>query len=372
MNIKSTFLFVHRWLGLLSGLVFFVMAVTGAIYCFQPELSRLTQSYINIQPQDKPYLAASRVEQIAAAELPGKKPTRIIFYELDRSVAVHFIKRGRDAYYWSVFLNPYTGEVLKTKNMDTEFFRFMLRGHMYLWLPQHIGKPIVSWSTVIFAIITLTGIILWWPRKRNQRKASFRVKWNASPRRLNFDLHKVLGFYASCVLIFSIITGLAWSFENVMKAEYWLFSGGKSRPKPPVFTSEKDSTAIVGNPIDSIQLSATAKYPGISHYQIRLPETDGASYQVMMYLDEGKFTRTDNLYFNQYTGRQFQPAFWGEYANANGGERANRMTYDIHTGGIGGLPTRILVFFAAMIAASLPITGFYIWWGKRKKNARRK
>jgi len=359
--------FIHLWLGLLSGLVFFIMALTGAIYCFQPEISKLTQPHLTVKKADRSYLPVSRLKEIAASQLPGKKPTRIIYKDRDESVAVHFIRRGKEAYYWSVFLNPYTGEVLKVQDMDKDFFRFMLRGHMYLWLPQDIGKIVTSICMIIFAAMVISGIVLWWPRNRGARKTSFKVKWGASPKRLNYDLHNVLGFYASWVLVFIIVTGLAWSFENVMASEYWVFSGGKTRPKPPVFKSYKNDTGDIAPQIDQVLASATAEYPGFEHYQIRLPETDSSSYQVMMYYDEGRFTRTDNLYFNQYTGEKFKPANWGLYADANGGERANRMTYDIHTGGIGGLATRVLVFFTALIAASLPVTGFCIWWGKRKK-----
>jgi uncharacterized iron-regulated membrane protein len=43
------------------------------------------------------------------------------------------------------------------------------------------------------------------------------------------------------------------------------------------------------------------------------------------------------------------------------------MNYDIHTGAIIGLPGKILAFFASLIVASLPITGFYIWWGRKQK-----
>lgn len=366
-SIKKIIQWFHLWLGLTSGLVFFVMAVTGAIYAFQPELSKLTQPYLSVKEESRPYLPVSQLKEIAAKQLPGKEPTRIIYYAANRAATVHFIKRGNQPYYWAVFLNPYNGQVLTTRDMDTEFFRFILRGHMYLWLPQQIGKVVVSACTTIFAIITITGLILWWPSNKNARKSSFRVKWQASPKRLNYDLHKVLGFYASWVLVFIIVTGLAWSFESVMKAEYWLLSGGKDRPAPPKFISKKDSGATASLPLDNIVNTATQKYPGIAHYQIRLPDSDSAAVQIIMYLEEGKYAPADNLYYNQYTAKPFYANNWGEYANANAGEKANRMTYDIHTGGIAGLPGRILIFFTAIIAASLPITGFYIWWGKKKK-----
>jgi uncharacterized iron-regulated membrane protein len=48
------------------------------------------------------------------------------------------------------------------------------------------------------------------------------------------------------------------------------------------------------------------------------------------------------------------------------------MNYDIHTGAVLGLPGKILVFFAGLIIASLPITGFYIWWGRKQKEKNKK
>ncbi len=43
------------------------------------------------------------------------------------------------------------------------------------------------------------------------------------------------------------------------------------------------------------------------------------------------------------------------------------MNYDIHVGAVLGLPGKIMAFFASLIAASLPVTGFYVWCGRKKK-----
>jgi len=37
-----------------------------------------------------------------------------------------------------------------------------------------------------------------------------------------------------------------------------------------------------------------------------------------------------------------------------------------------GLAGKILAFFASLIAASLPVTRFYIWWGKKHKKVKRR
>jgi uncharacterized iron-regulated membrane protein len=48
------------------------------------------------------------------------------------------------------------------------------------------------------------------------------------------------------------------------------------------------------------------------------------------------------------------------------------MNYDIHTGAIAGFVGRLFLFFACLIVASLPITGFYIWWGKGRRKGKEK
>lgn len=40
----------------------------------------------------------------------------------------------------------------------------------------------------------------------------------------------------------------------------------------------------------------------------------------------------------------------------------HRTLFQLHTGGIGGMTTKILWFFAAIIGGTLPLTGYYIWY----------
>nr|WP_262901622.1 PepSY-associated TM helix domain-containing protein [Salegentibacter tibetensis] len=80
------------------------------------------------------------------------EPIKVIFYEFEPE------------FYHTVYIHPYNGELLHMDNNLTGFFPFMLEGHKFLWLPKSIGEQLVAWSTVIFAIMLLTGIILWWPK----------------------------------------------------------------------------------------------------------------------------------------------------------------------------------------------------------------
>tara|TARA_Y100000588_G_C13370825_1_gene550581 strand:+ start:147 stop:413 length:267 start_codon:yes stop_codon:yes gene_type:complete len=55
------------------------------------------------------------------------------------------------------------------------------------------------------------------------------------------------------------------------------------------------------------------------------------------------------------------------FESRNSGGKYGVMNYDLHVGTIGGMPTKILAFLASLICASLPITGFYVWWLRKNK-----
>lgn len=62
----------------------------------------------------------------------------------------------------AVYLNPYTGQVIKVtahKAGDFDFFSFILNGHLSLWLPREIGAPIVSYAVLTFFIVLVTGVL---------------------------------------------------------------------------------------------------------------------------------------------------------------------------------------------------------------------
>lgn len=48
-------------------------------------------------------------------------------------------------------------------------------------------------------------------------------------------------------------------------------------------------------------------------------------------------------------------------------ENLRRFFYSLHTGTWGGLPTQILYFLTALIGGILPLSGYYLWWKKRKR-----
>src|SRR5699024_9878042 len=125
------------------------------------------------------------------------------------------------------YVNPYTGKPLHNRHLDSDFFRFILMGHYQLWLPRWIGKPIVAYGTLIFVILLISGLVLWWPKrwsKRNAQKA-LKIRWNSSWRRLNLDLHNVVGFYSLLIALILALTGMVYGMNWFKEAVYWSATG---------------------------------------------------------------------------------------------------------------------------------------------------
>lgn len=374
MSVKKVVGKVHLWLGLASGLVVFMVATTGCILAFQEEIKDLLRhSYKYVEPvTDAPLLSPSQLKTIAKPMVPGKSPQGVVYEGRNFSAIVQFYGAAPD-YFYQVYVNPYTGKVLKVVDEDNDFFHIILHGHYYLWLPEDIGRVVVAYSTVIFVVMLLTGLVLWWPKKwsKSNIKKSFKIKWKAGWRRVNYDLHNVPGFYALIVALMLGLTGLLFEVNWFIKPVYWLASGGQTMPEyqAPVSDTTIRSTSTV-LPVDRLwqQLSKTEPKAGL---YIGYPEkaSDALFAYVNHHPGTGTYYELDYYYLDQQTLKPFdlKGPYIGKFADANLGDKLRRMNYDIHTGAILSLPGKILAFIASLICASLPITGFVIWWGRRRK-----
>jgi uncharacterized iron-regulated membrane protein len=361
---------VHLWLGLTSGLFVCFLGITGCILAFEKEIENITQPYRFTKVEARAMLPPSSLKKIADEALPGKHAHSVGYQQGKASQVVYFAEAP--SYYWIVFLNPYSGEVLKVKNMDDDFFRIVIMGHYYLWLPPYIGQPILATATLMFLCLLISGLVLWWPKNKAASKKRFSIKWNAKWKRVNYDLHNVLGFYLTWILIFIAITGLVMGFQWFAKSVYWISSGGKQMKHYAESYSDTTlvNTAIGKKPAMDILWAKTLN--GLPSYtggiEVHVPENAKSAIEVALNPDTDTYWKADYLYYDQYTLQEMKITHsYGKLANASVADKIARMNYDIHIGAIAGLSGKIIAFLASLIAASLPITGFMIWRGRKKK-----
>jgi uncharacterized iron-regulated membrane protein len=368
--LKKVIGWLHLWLGLTSGIIVCFMGITGCILAFEREIEDATQPYRFAESRNVPLLSPSALQDIAVKQLPAKK-LHSISYEPGKTCIASFYS-GEPEYYYLIFIEPYTGKVLKVKDMSTDFFRVIIDGHFYLWLPPAVGQPIVASATLIFVILIITGIILWWPRNKAARKQRFSVKLNAKWRRTNYDLHNVLGFYMSWIIIFIAFTGLVWGFQWFAKTVYWTTSGGKAAIAFEETLS--DTTSMIRRSelpaIDQVWFNIRREQPSFAGLmEVHMPENEKSSIEIALNPDSKTYWKADYRYFDQYSFKELavKHAF-GKLKDAPVADKIVRMNYDIHVGAIAGLPGKILAFCASLICGSLPVTGFLIWWGRKKKS----
>jgi uncharacterized iron-regulated membrane protein len=369
MTLKKVIGKIHLWLGLSSGLIVFIIAITGCIYAFQAEIQDATQPYRFVEAQNKPVLPPSQLKAIAEKELPGKKIHAVLYAKPGKAAQVIFYNFEPE-YYYLVYMNPYTGEVLQVRDENAGFFRFILLGHFYLWLPYEIGQPVVASATLVFLVMLISGIILWWPKNKAAAKQRFSIKWSARWRRKNYDLHNVLGFYATWIAIILVVTGLVWGFQWFATGLYTIAGGEKSLMYVDPASDTTHRVLASAPVIDQVWDKIKIEHPVAEVVEVHIPETSASSIAVTINSDENTYWKTDYRYFDQYSLKELSvDHVYGRFGKSSVADKLIRMNYDIHVGAIFGIAGKILMFCISLICASLPVTGCYIWWGRRKKKA---
>lgn len=365
-NFTKAIKILHLWLGLTSGIIVFIIAITGCLYAFQEEIQDFTEQYRFIDKKEQAFLPPSQLIQIARKIYP-EKSLHAIQYNSSEEAAEAIFFHYKPSYYHIIYLNPYTGEILKNVNMEEGFFPFILDGHYYLWLPHDIGQVVVASATLIFLFLLLSGLFLWYPKNKNARKQRFSFKWKDTTKwkRKNYDLHNITGFYVLLIALIFAITGLVWGFNWFASSYYKVLGGEKSLVYEDPISGKK--TNAIENPIDKVWLLMQKEYPEAKSIEVHPPENDSTTIAANANPDAGTFWKMDYRYFDQYTLEEKEVNhIFGRYENAAVSDKLMRMNYDIHTGAIFGLAGKIFAFLISLLIASLPVTGFFVWWNRKK------
>ncbi len=378
---KSINSWLHLWLGLTSGIIVFIVSITGCIYVFKQEIKDVMEPWRFVKPQNANFAPPSQLIDTAQIYVPGQTPTGLTYEGKDGAAALGFWTKNEGRREFEVvFLNPYTAEFIKQESPlakgKFDFFRFIMNGHRALWLPYDIGRPIIGVGVLIFVILLITGLVMWWPKNWNQKSTnrSFKIKWKSGFKRLNHDLHNVLGFYVFIFALMIAITGLTWSFNWFDNGFYFLTSAGESKTAHEHPLSD---TSFEGfEPSDSIPVIdrafnlALEEQPNPERiYMTPTIKNDDESIEIILYKYSGKFYHHNEYFFDQYSLKKIQVE---KYDEASFAEKLDMMKYDIHTGAVLGLPGKLLAFFVSLICASLPVTGFIIWIKKKGNNKKEK
>lgn len=358
---KKFFKQIHIWLSIPFGVVIAVTCFSGAMLIFEPEITAKVQSDYQ------------RVERVGVAPLPidellrrveptlkeGQRITGVtIFDDMELCYKVGLSEPKHAATY----IDQYSGEV-KGQPERLEFFRTMFRLHRWLMdeRPEESnaifwGKMIVGVSTLMFAIIILSGIVIWVPKSikalKNRTQIALRKGWH----RFWYDLHVAGGIYATLLLLAMALTGLTWSFEWYRNDFYRLFGVEvEAKSNAPQKSERGDKRTKEGNAYISWERAYNNTRSIVGNVEKMTIARGSVSVPCEGW---GNQRASDKYVFDEATGEITATEL---YADSEHSRKVRGWIYSVHVGNWGGMLTRILWFLAAMIGATLPLTGYYLW-----------
>ena len=364
---------IHLWLGIGSGIIIFVICLSGTILVFDTEIKSFFTDDVSLENTSLPVKNLDEIAASISAEGLGELSSISLKEKAGEFYEARIKTSPEDRRGTTFLVNPHTAEVFSAPPSSADAFMFsMFRLHRWLLLDTSIGRPIVGVATIIFLLLSISGLVLWFPKKMKWRnfKSGFKIKTRANWKRVNHDLHNTLGFYSVILIIIMGLTGLCWSFEgyreiagNVIGAEIFNRGGGPSYK--PMNLEEEEKVSL-----EEIYLIASRELPYEGEIQISLPSERNPVYSIRKY-DATSFSPViaDNLVIDQAGQLQEKEIFREKPLN----QQIASLIKPIHVGDIFGTFSKVIYFVVCLIATSLPVTGTIIWINKlRKKNQRKK
>jgi uncharacterized iron-regulated membrane protein len=353
---------LHRYLGLVVGSILIIVGLTGSLLVFQKEIDSflMKRQFGEVISQGQRLAVESIAKTVEAAYInSGLKLSALTLpVRLDAPISVS-LKSTADKWI-DVFVNPYTGAIMGTRDWEKSLFGFVYSLH-YQLLAGQTGQVIVGIAALVLLILSITGIILWpgWRRLI----AGFKIKWDAHIKRVNFDVHKVAGIIAAVFLVMIAFTGFCWNFYQYTEPVIY---AATFSPKP----AEPKSKPVAGK--SSLELNQILKIadktlPEAVTTYISFPDTPDGIFRVNKKFPEVKEAYRSRVYIDQYSGEVLQVR---NSRTLSLGDKVTDAFTPMHYGTFGGVATRILYVFVGLSPLILFVTGFVMWWYRYKKKVK--
>ena len=385
---KKAFRKIHLWLSVPTGIIITLVCFSGAMLVFEKEITEAIKPelYFVKEAKGEPIPMQELMEKVEET-LPDSVSISgvTVFADSTRTYQVSLSKPRRA----SIYVNQYTGEVTG-RSERLPFFNTMF--HLHRWLlgsSSGVGKLITGICTLVLVFILLTGILMWLTNRNKPLKASLAIHVTKGWGRFWHDLHVAGGIYTTIFLLAMALTGLTWSFSWYRTGFYACFGvessekggahgeGGNSHGEGRGSRGEGRYTHGDGrnnhegkrgegrgfhrrSPYrhwENVLNEVALKNPGYQQITLK-PE-------VAEVVPEGRLSmRAADKY--SYDRRSGEITDVQLYSAGKKDTKVRSGVYMVHTGSWGGIITRILNFLAAFIGATLPLTGYWLWFRRKR------
>ena len=382
---------LHLWIGLILLLPLVMMGITGAVLVYAHDIEHLLG-------QGEPAARTagdwrSPAELIEAARAASNDPTRIPIAvrwptRVGEPTAVRLSRPGMAserpqfrggeqgaqaqgrgptqspfAGSLQILIDPVSLTILETEQAMTGWVRFFHDLHGHLFIAGGLGRELVGWLGVALLVLGCSGLYLWWP-KPGQWKAAFIVRRTAKGVRFNRELHGAVGIWSLALFMLVNFTGVYLAFPQPITAAVNTIWPGRDMRAAMFQARVEPVRGAVPMGVDEAVALARSRVPDARFLNaflsirpdqatriglIRPGHSEGAPI-VTVIVDPFRRSVVD----------VFDPATMSTGEGIIAWQRA------LHYGeGLGGI-YKFLVFVSGVIIPVFAVTGFLMWWLKRR------
>jgi uncharacterized iron-regulated membrane protein len=352
-RLRAALKWLHLWLGLVAGLVFAAVALSGTVMAFQREL--LLAAHPEWTGKPLPSLATqgnafSRI--VAEWEPAGLRSADLPSDRLP--VWQGYFPDGVRRYF-----DPASGELLLMRSPDNDWVLWLRDLHTHL-LAGQAGEQALGISGLVALFLLLSGLYLWWPRWNT---LALSLRWHAQPpTRRWFSWHRSSGALVLPVLLLVTATGVAMVYHDAVRGSLRrVFADGPEVvPPAPLARTQQD--------IDWGALLETARdgLPNGELRRIAVPKAGEALISIRYRAaDEWHPNGRSVIWLDPYRNHVVQ---LHDATTQGTGARIDEAMYPLHGGFVGGRLWQWTVALCGLLPTFLWLTGFLYWRARRRRS----
>ncbi|MEK6398866.1 MAG: PepSY-associated TM helix domain-containing protein, partial [Terriglobus sp.] len=269
-----------------------------------------------------------------------------------------------------VYFNQWTGQVVQDRLRYGSVMGWFENLHYYL-LSGRTGLMVSGWMAVGLFLLCVSGIVIWWPGI-TRWTAALVLRRRGSWKRLNWDLHSVIGFWSSLALSSVVFTGVYFAFSVPIAGAIVKLTGGSISKALTFVAVPKALPVKPGTPTitldQALVLMNAALRPAPPTAYLQLPVGPQGVYGGLSYYPGSlKYTELRRASIDPHTGAVLSTA---DTHDMEFGMHVVQYFHTVHFGTFGGngwfgIAVRCLWVLVGLTPALLAITGLIMYWNRK-------
>jgi uncharacterized iron-regulated membrane protein len=262
-----------------------------------------------------------------------------------------------------ILIDPVSLELLETQQAMTGWVRFFHDLHGHIFIAGGLGREIVGWLGVAMLVLGCSGLYLWWP-KTGQWKAAFTVRRTAKGIRFNRELHGAVGIWSLVLFMVVNFTGVYLAFPQQISAAVNTVWPGRDMRAAQFQARVEPVRGATAISLDEALALAKDRVPDARFLNAFLPTRPDQALRIGMIRPEhGEGAPTITVIIDPWR-KTIVDVF--DPRTLSTGESIIAWQRALHYGqGLGG-GYKFLVFVSGVIIPIFAVTGFLMWWLKRR------